>query len=74
MNFSNGMTFDLNVETSDTVTATSFSSLAKTGMVYRKITASPVEQVPLANTMIGSSQDMLQLHLGADDQCFEALN
>ena len=73
MNFSNGMTFDLIVRTSDTMTAASLASLAKVGVLYRKMTASPAEQAALENTTVDSTHDMLQLHFRADDQRFEAL-
>ncbi|HEX9272500.1 MAG TPA: hypothetical protein VGA01_09840, partial [Candidatus Binatia bacterium] len=43
MNFSNGITFDLDVMTSDSVTAATLSSLVKMGVLYKKMTASSVE-------------------------------
>ena len=36
MNFTNGVTFDLNVKTSDTVTAATISGLMKAGVLYRR--------------------------------------
>lgn len=73
MNFSNGMTFDLNVKTSDTMTAASLASLAKVGMLYRKMTASPSEKTALENTTVDSTHDILQLRFNTDDRRFEAL-
>src|SRR5438445_5915869 len=46
MNFSSGVNFDLDVITSDSMTATTLSSLLKAGMLYRKMTATPIERAP----------------------------
>ena len=44
MNFNNGVTFDLNVKTSDSVTAASLSGLMKAGVLYKKMSASPAKR------------------------------
>ena len=41
MNFTNGVTFDLNVKTSDTITAASLASLVKAGVVLPQIERPP---------------------------------
>jgi hypothetical protein len=73
MDFSNGVTFDLSVKTSDSVTAGTLSGLLKAGVLYRKMSGTPTEKLALENTTVDSSDDLLQMHFKADDQRFEAL-
>jgi hypothetical protein len=73
MDFTNGVTFDLSVKTSDTVTAATLSGLLKAGVLYRKMSGTPTEKLALENTTVDSSNDLLQMHFKADDQRFEAL-
>jgi hypothetical protein len=73
MNFTNGVTFDLNVKTSDTMTAATMASLLKAGVLYRKMSATPTEKLALDNTSVDNSHDMLQMHFKSDDQRFTAL-
>ena len=73
MNFSNGVTFDLSVKTSDTMTAATMASLLKAGVLYRKMNATPAEKLALDNTTVDNSHDLLQMHFKTDDQRFTAL-
>lgn len=73
MDFTNGVTFDLSVKTSDTVTAATLSGLLKAGVLYRKMSGSPTEKLALESTTVDSSNDLLQMHFKTDDQRFEAL-
>ncbi len=73
MNFTNGVTFDLDVAASDSVTAGTLSSLVKAGVIYRKMTASPVEKVALQNVVVNSDGSDLQMHFKADDKQFQSL-
>jgi len=73
MNFDNGVTFDLNVKTSDTISAASLASLLKAGMIYRKMSASPTEKLALDNTTVDSTHDTVQMHFKTDDQRFQSL-
>ena len=73
MDFTNGVTFDLTVKTSDSVTAGTLSGLLKAGVLYRKMSGTPAEKLALENTTVDSSNDLLQMHFKADDQRFEAL-
>jgi hypothetical protein len=73
MNFNNGVTFDLNVKTSDTMTAATMATLLKAGVLYRKMNATPTEKMALDNTTVDNSHDMLQMHFKTDDQRFTAL-
>jgi hypothetical protein len=73
MNFQNGVNFDLDVITSDTVTAATLSSLVKAGVLYRKMTASGVEKTALEDVTVNSDSSKLQMHFKADDKQFQAL-
>ncbi len=73
MNFTNGVTFDLSVKTSDTMTAATMASLLKAGVLYRKMSATPTEKLALDNTSVDNSHDLLQMHFKTDDQRFTAL-
>ncbi len=73
MNFENGVTFDLNIKTSDTMTAASLASLVKAGVIYRKMSGNDTEKLALQNASIDSSNDMVQMHFKTDDQRFQAL-
>ncbi len=73
MNFSNGITFDLDVMTSDSVTAATLSSLVKMGVLYKKMTASSVEKAALEDVSVNSDSSKLQMHFKADDKQFQSL-
>jgi hypothetical protein len=73
MNFQNGVTFDLNVLTSDSMTAATLSSLVKAGMLYKKMNATPTEKLALEGVTVDSDSSNLQLHFKTDDQRFQSL-
>jgi hypothetical protein len=73
MNFQSGVNFDLDVVTSDSVTATTLSSLLKAGMLYKKMSATPVEKLALENVTVNSESSNLQMHFKADDKQFQGL-
>lgn len=73
MNFQNGVNFDLDVVTEDSVTAATLSTLVKAGVLYKKMTASPIEKVALNSVTINSDSSDLQLHFKTDDKQFQAL-
>jgi hypothetical protein len=73
MNFSNGVNFDLDVITSDSVTAATLSSLVKAGVLYKKMTASSVEKAALEDVSVNSDSSKLQMHFKADDKQFQSL-
>ena len=73
MNFNNGVSFDLNVKTSDTMSAASMAAMMKAGVLYRKMGATPAEKAALEDTTVDNSHDMLQMHFKSDDQRFQSL-
>jgi hypothetical protein len=73
MNFQNGVNFDLNVVTSDSVTAGTLSSLVKAGMLYKKMSASPIEKTAIDSMTVDSDSSNLLVHFKTDDQKFQSL-
>jgi len=73
MNFSNGVNFDLDVITSDSMTAATMSSLVKAGMLYKKMNATPIEKVAIDAVTVDSDSSKVQLHFKTDDKNFQAL-
>ncbi len=73
MDFSNGVNFDLNVLTADSMTAATLSSLVKAGLMYRKMNAKGSEQYALENTNVDSEGSTLKIHFKSDDQRFQSL-
>ncbi len=73
MNFNNGVTFDLNIKTSDTVTAATISGLMKAGVLYRQMSGTPTEKMAMQDTTVDSSNDLVQMHFKSNDQQFQAL-
>ena len=73
MNFASGVNFDLDVVTSDSVTAGTLSSLVKAGMLYKKMNATPTEKLALESVTVNSDSANLQLHFKTDDKKFQSL-
>lgn len=73
MSFQDGVKFDLDVLTSDSVTAATLSSLVRAGVIYKKMTASPVEKAALEDVSVNSDNSKLQMHFKADDKQFQSL-
>jgi hypothetical protein len=73
MEFSNGVNFELSVVTSDSVTAATLSTLVKAGVLYRKMTASPIEKTAMDSLTIDSDSSNLQMHFKTDDKQFQSL-
>jgi hypothetical protein len=73
MNFSSGVNFDLSVLTSDSMTAATLSTLFKGVMLYKKMSASPIEKIAIDAATVDSDSSNLQLHFKSDDQKFQSL-
>jgi len=73
MSFESGVNFDLNVLTSDSMTAATLSSLVKAGMLYKKMNASPIEKIAIDAMTVNSDSSNLQVHFKSDDQKFQSL-
>ena len=73
MNFNSGVNFDLTVVTSDSMTASTMSSLVKAGILYKKMSATPPEKVAIDNTTVDADGSNLGVHFKANDQQFQSL-
>jgi hypothetical protein len=73
MDFDRGVDFNLNVVTSDNVTAATLSSLLKAGLMFKKMNASPTEKLAMENTTVDSDSSKLLVHFKADDKSFQQL-
>ncbi|MGZ7074308.1 MAG: hypothetical protein ACXVKL_17850, partial [Candidatus Angelobacter sp.] len=68
-----GVNFELNVSTSDGMTAGTLSALIKAGMIYRKMGASPIEKTAIDAMTVDSDSNSLRIHYKSDDHQFQAL-
>lgn len=73
MDFNQGVNFNLDVVTSDSMTAATLSSLIKAGLMFRKMNAEPTEKMALESTTIDSDSGILRLRFKTDDSKFQAL-
>ncbi len=73
MNFQSGVNFDLTVQTADSMTAATMSTLLKGVVLYKKLNASPAEKVALDAATVDSDSANLQVHFKSDDQKFQSL-
>ena len=73
VDFDHGIDFNLNVVTSDNVTAASLSSVLKAGLMYKKSSANPTEKSAIDDTKVDSDGGKLIVHFKADDKSFQSL-
>jgi hypothetical protein len=73
MNFATGVNFDLSVQTADSMTAATLSTILKGVMLYKKLGASPVEKTAIDAASVDSDSSNLQIHFKTDDQKFQSL-
>ena len=73
MDFVNGVNFNLDVVTSDSMTAATLSSLLKAGVMFRKMNAQGVEKVALDSVTVDSDSANLKLHFKSDEKRFQSL-
>jgi hypothetical protein len=73
MNFASGVNFDLSVQTADSMTAATLSTILKGVMLYKKLSASPVEKTAIDAASVDSDSSNLQIHFKSDDQKFQSL-
>jgi hypothetical protein len=73
VDFDHGIDFNLNVVTSDNMTASTLSSVLKAGMLFKKMNASPSEKTAIEDTNVDSDGGKLVVHFKADDKSFQAL-
>src|SRR5947209_13918772 len=73
MDFDSSVDFNLNVVTSDNVTAATLSSILKAGMIFKKMSASPTEKLAIEDTNVDSDNGRRIIHFKADDKSFQQL-
>ena len=73
VDFDHGVDFNLSVITSDNMAAATLSSVLKAGLLYKKMSASPVEKTAIEDTTVDSDSGRLVLHFKADDKSFQSL-
>jgi hypothetical protein len=73
MSFDNGLAFDLDVLTSDSITAATLSSLIKAGVLFRKMSATGPEKAALDSVTVDSDSSNLKLHFRSDEKRFQSL-
>src|SRR5260221_14209906 len=73
MDFDHGVDFNLNVVTSDNVTASTLSSVLKAGILFKKMDATPTEKTAIDGTTVDSDTNKLVVRFKADDKNFQQL-
>ncbi len=73
LDFANGVQFNLNVMTADSMTAGTLSAVLKAGMMYRKMGASAAEKSAIDAMSIDSDSSSLNVRFRADDREFQSL-
>ena len=73
MEFGSGVDFNMDVVTSDSVTAATLSALMKAGVTYKKMTASAVEKSALDSVTVSSDSSNLTLKFKTDEKKFASL-
>ncbi len=73
MDFNQGVNFDLDVLTSDSMTAATLSSLVKAGLMFRKMNAQANEKLALESTTVDSDSGILKVRFKTDDSKFQSL-
>ena len=73
MNFNKGVGFDLDVITSDSITAAMLSSVLRAGVMFRKATANESEKMALESVNVRSESKDLLVQFRSDDSKFQSL-
>jgi hypothetical protein len=73
MNFNNGVKFNLDVVTSDTITAATMSSLMNAAAMYKKVSGTAAEKSAIDSTTIDSNAGTLEVRFASSDSQFASL-
>lgn len=73
MDFSNGVKFNLAVETPDAFTAGTMASLLNAAALYKKMSGTDAEKQAINNTTVKSNADDLEVSFSASDSQFVSL-
>jgi len=73
MEFGSGVDFNMDVVTSDSVTAATLSALLKAGVTYKKMTATAIEKSALENVNSEFREFKPDVEFKTDEKKFESL-
>ena len=73
MDFQHGVNFNLTIQTGDSFTAATVSSLLTAAVMLRKMSGTDAEKQALSATSIGSDSGKLSIHFASSDSQFSAL-
>jgi hypothetical protein len=73
MDFNDGVNFDLDVITSDNMTAATLSSMLQVGKRLKETNATGVEKLAMESMAVDSDSNQLKIHFKTDDKKFETL-
>ena len=73
MDFVDGVNFDLDVITSDNMTAATLSSMLQVGKKLKEANATGVEKIAMESMAVNSDSNQLKIHFKTDDKRFETL-
>jgi hypothetical protein len=73
MDFDNGVKFNLDVITPDTISAATMASLLNAAALYKKVSGTPAEKQAIENTTINSSGGTLDVRFASSDSQFSSL-
>lgn len=73
MNFQHGVKLDLTIQTGDSFTAATISSLLTAAVMLRKMSGSDAEKQALNATSVGSDSGKISIHFATTDNQFSAL-
>jgi hypothetical protein len=73
INFGSSVNFDLDVITSDDMTAAGLTTIMQEGMMFKKMQASGAEKTALESMSVDHDSNQLKLHFKSDDKQFQSL-
>jgi hypothetical protein len=73
MDFQHGVDFNLTIQTGDSFTAATLSSLLTAAVMLKKMSGTETEKQALSATSIGSDSGKLSIHFASSDSQFSAL-
>ena len=73
MDFSRGVNFNLDVITSDNMTAATLSSMLQVGKRLKENNATGIEKLAMESMAVDSDSNQLKIHFKTDDKKFETL-
>lgn len=73
MNFTNGVKFDMQVVTGDTMAAATAATLMKGAVLFKRATADPIEKAALDATTVDSNSGVLDVKYNSSDSQFANL-